>query len=862
VADLRISELAALASADLATGDFLAVADVSASDTRRITVTGFIDKAVTLISDATIPNAKILFTANTLNGDALGNGTVSGDKLSNNTITDTKLANNSTCQLVAALPASGSYVGQLALNTSSDVAYIWNGSQWIEFKAAGSVNEIIGSSAGVVNVVVTQVGDSVTISTTLDDTTAASQFLAGPTSSGGATTYRAIEGADLPTATTTAKGAVVVNGNGLTLSGNTIAIDNSVEAEATDYHVVQYDTNGLVTAGRLIQSGDLPEATAGATGVVRPGTGLAVDVAGTLNHSNVIVGGSGTKVTFDSEGHITATEGLAAADIPDLSADKITTGQLPTERIANGAITGPKLAAASVTKIGGSADTGGIVVFPTPDYSGQYFYDSRNGDLYLWDGNAWQPITITAGEIVFAGTYSASDNTIATVTTAGTAAGLTVGSALPAAANSNNRYYVIVNDSGTGTAPAPTVALQAPDMLLSDGTAWTLIDVSNTVVTQQADGIAITAISGMSATDVQEALEELYTEKADKTGGVFTGDVTLDGADLIYDTGSFNTTIAAATASAARTITYPDASGTVLLAGNASLVNADISASAAIAHSKLAPLTGGQIIVGSSGNVPTAAAITGDITLSSAGVTAIAAGAVVNADISASAAISFSKLATLTSGNIIVGNGSNVAASVPMSGDVAINSTGVTSIAAGVIIDADINASAAIAGSKIQAATTSNTGTVQLTDSTSSTSTTTAATANSVKSAYDLADAALPKSGGTMTGGIVFASSQAFPKVPQNAKTSAYTLIASDAGKHISITTGGVVIPAGVFGIGDAVSIYNNSSSDQTITQGTSVTLRQAGAATTGNRTLAQYGLVTVLCVATNTFVITGGGLS
>jgi hypothetical protein len=98
--------------------------------------------------------------------------------------------------------------------------------------------------------------------------------------------------------------------------------------------------------------------------------------------------------------------------------------------------------------------------------------------------------------------------------------------------------------------------------------------------------------------------------------------------------------------------------------------------------------------------------------------------------------------------------------------------------------------------------------------------------------------------------------------VPQNSQTGAYVLIAADAGKHISITTGGVTVPASIFSIGDTVTIYNNSASNQTITQGTSVTLRQVGTASTGNRTLAQYGLCTVLCVASNTFVITGGGLT
>jgi hypothetical protein len=54
----------------------------------------------------------------------------------------------------------------------------------------------------------------------------------------------------------------------------------------------------------------------------------------------------------------------------------------------------------------------------------------------------------------------------------------------------------------------------------------------------------------------------------------------------------------------------------------------------------------------------------------------------------------------------------------------------------------------------IQDGTTTQKGAVQLEDSTSSTSTTTAATPASVKAAFDLADAALPKAGGTLTGNV------------------------------------------------------------------------------------------------------------
>jgi hypothetical protein len=98
--------------------------------------------------------------------------------------------------------------------------------------------------------------------------------------------------------------------------------------------------------------------------------------------------------------------------------------------------------------------------------------------------------------------------------------------------------------------------------------------------------------------------------------------------------------------------------------------------------------------------------------------------------------------------------------------------------------------------------------------------------------------------------------------VPQNAQTSAYILAATDVGKHISITTGGVTVNSGIFSAGDAVSIYNNSSGNQTITQGGSVTMYLAGTGATGNRTLSARGVCTVLCVGSNTFVIFGAGLS
>ena len=116
---------------------------------------------------------------------------------------------------------------------------------------------------------------------------------------------------------------------------------------------------------------------------------------------------------------------------------------------------------------------------------------------------------------------------------------------------------------------------------------------------------------------------------------------------------------------------------------------------------------------------------------------------------------------------------------------------------------------------------------------------------------------------GAVTGSSTVADSIGnLRNVPINSQTGAYVLVATDSGKFISITTGGVTVNSGIFSAGQSVTIYNDSGSSQTITQGTSVSMYQVGTSNTGNRTLAQRGLCTIFCVASNTFVITGGGLT
>ena len=254
---------------------------------------------------------------------------------------------------------------------------------------------------------------------------------------------------------------------------------------------------------RAIVPADLPNATSVDKGVIVPGTGLSIS-SGTLNHSNSVTGATATKITFDAQGHVTAGASLLAADIPSLDTSKITTGTFGTSLLANDSVTAAKLADYATAQIGST--------LPTADYIGQLFLNPLEKTVYMWDGNVWQPVGITAGTVVFAGTYDANTNQIASVTADGTALGLSVGNPLPAASANNLNYFVIVSNAGTGTSPAPTVALLPPDLILSTGTSWVRIESSDAYIAQVASQVAFTPAGQISATNVQSALEEVSSE--------------------------------------------------------------------------------------------------------------------------------------------------------------------------------------------------------------------------------------------------------------------------------------------------------------------------------------------------------------
>jgi hypothetical protein len=582
--------------------------DDGAVTTAKVTALGtaaYADSSVTNVKLAgSIAASKLaggittsLIDAAGLGAAAIATNAITTAKVLDDAITAAKLADDSATIVQAGTPVgSGAFEGQQWFDTNTSVQYVWDSTTWVRQAAINVIN--FTDSTPVAFSVAYPDNHTATVTTTLDTQVANTAFLGPATGADTAPTFRAIVPADLP------------------------------------------------------------DATASTKGIIQPGTGLVVN-GGTLNHSNSVTAGTYTKLTVDAQGHVSAGALLEAADIPNIDAAKITTGELPTARLADNAVTIDKLSDYSTASLGET--------FPTPSFIGQIHLNPLDKSFFMWDGNVFVPIGISAGQIIFAGTFDASDpagtGKVASVTPEGAAAGFTVGSAVPASAPGNNKHYLVVSEGGTiTTGNAPNVALAPPDLILSvynsSSPGWVEIDVSSGAGAIAASQVSFAAAGDLGSSNVQTAIEEVSTECRNATN------------------------ITSGTLAVAR-------GGTNL----ASYTKGDIiAASAATTLAKRTVGTNGQVL-----------------TANSADATGL-------------------EWTTPTTGTVTTVSSSTAALTV---------ATATTTPAL-----------------TVRSATTSVDGIVQLSDSTSTTSSVLAATPTAVKSAYDLANAALPKAGGTVTGDI------------------------------------------------------------------------------------------------------------
>ena len=381
------------------------------------------DQTITLTGDVTGSGTGSFATTiatDAVTATKIATSAVTTAKINAAAVTAAKLAADSSTIISGNTPSgSGAFVGQQWFNTNTGLAYAWDGTAWIQ--QAGVQSFVFSDSTPLTFSASVNAAGVATITTGLD-TQAANRIFAGPTTGSSATpTFRALVPADLPVA------------------------------------------------------------TAGATGAIQPGTGLTVTAGGVLNHSNATTAGIYTKVSIDAQGHIVTGDILAATDIPNLDASKITTGTFTSAFLANNSVTAAQLADYGIAQVSESA--------PTPEFAGQWWINPSDRSAYIWVGTVsptpngyWLLVgygSPTQLNIRFGGTYNASTNTVATLNQYGTEAGLTVGQALGAPNPQNNGIYLITTVAGTGTTPAPIASLAVGDWVLSQGTTanWTKIAV-------------------------------------------------------------------------------------------------------------------------------------------------------------------------------------------------------------------------------------------------------------------------------------------------------------------------------------------------------------------------------------------------
>ena len=491
MADKKITELNQLAQADVNAADMAAVADVSANETRKVSVPDLAQAGIKLMPDGSIPGAKLEDDA--ITSGKIADGAVGTDDIADDAVTTDKIADEAVTTAKIdddAITSAKIKDGEVKLADLDSANY----GRGLDKSAdnVGITNTVAGGSGSFAGISYNDQG----LITSVD-----------PDSTGD------VPRADLPVATTTEVGVVSIPTNGgLDInSTGALSIDNTVSPN-TGYKIT-YNDHGLVTESEGIVPADLPEATTTTLGAVKvPATDddgdTPLDIAadGDLTHATSgVTAGTYEKVTVNKFGHVTAGTDLVADDIPDLSADKITSGTLPvgtataeqgfdkeeyTIAIKEESISRRHLNDVSTAYIQESQPTSvSVSGSDATVFRGCLWFKESTGQLYMYNGNAWHIVAggqLTSENLRFMGTYNADTNTITTLTDEGTAEQLdgspafTVGSSVPACQDELSGAYFLIETGGDniGLNDVNGETFTPGDLLLGISTATGWVQVS------------------------------------------------------------------------------------------------------------------------------------------------------------------------------------------------------------------------------------------------------------------------------------------------------------------------------------------------------------------------------------------------
>lgn len=463
MADRRISELNSVEADELQPNDdLLVIVDISTSETKNITPANLVAGSLDAIPDGSIPGSAIELNSltgehlveNTITERELADGSVGTDQLLDGSITVDKLDPNFNI-------GGGGPIGDNVIDGNNIKEDAIDGDYHIQDRTITGIklveNTITSAEIAADAITDEELADGAVDTEAIQDdalTTNKYQDLS-------VTNEKLADGID--------GGKILdgsISGDKLepgTIDGNTIGeieLGNLPNAPANHFLAGPITGTEAPPVYRPIDPQDLPAARENVIGAVSvPATGgLNVTATGELGIANSVTSATHSVITYDVHGLVVAGRDLEHGDLPalqpedmpELSYDMITSGEIPKGALGECAVEGPNICDYATCLM--QEDN------PGPgDFLGQFWFQPSTAQLRVFargsgPENIWLPVgfgNLQQNNLRWGGTYNADTDTITMVTSAATAAGITADSSFPAPTDQLSGLYFLCETPGS-----------------------------------------------------------------------------------------------------------------------------------------------------------------------------------------------------------------------------------------------------------------------------------------------------------------------------------------------------------------------------------------------------------------------------